>query len=335
LMAMEADRMTGLRIEDADVASERAVVLEEFRRGEVAITVELSKKMLKALYENSPQSRTVIGADTEIVALDGRKAQSFYERFYGPGRATVILAGDITEAEARSLTEASYGRVPVRTNLAPRVVSAVLAQGVSVRVEGSHERATAVLVNRIFAVPGVGVMSRRDAYAANLFAYVAGNGMTSRLHRRLLAEQAIASSVGCSFAMGADVHTLDCFTWGKVGTTVDQLEPAFIKVLAELVEGGISDDEFDEIKSRFLATTPYRNDNVYSRAMGVGSLLAEGLSIADIEALESDVASLTRADLERVARKILKEGRSVTGVLTPKAAAPVVAPAAAKVPSAN
>lgn len=320
IMAMEADRMTHLKIEDGDVASERAVVLEEYRRGEVSISVALDKQMRAWLYgPASPRARTTIGTEEEIRALSGATAQHFYEQFYGPQRAMVIIAGDVTEAEARQLAENTYGKVAPRPNLSPRVTSTLPKAGESQRFEGSHERATAVRVNRSYLAEGMQSMSRRDGNAANLFAYIAGGGLTSRMHRRMINESGLATSTGCSFGFGRSTSSFDCYAWGSVGVPADTLEKAFNAVLDELAQGGVTDEEFAEIKSRFLTTAVYRKDNVSDRADTYGSSLAEGQSIADVEALEADVESLTKADVERVGQTLLRTARNASGVLTPKA----------------
>jgi zinc protease len=325
IMAMEADRMVNLKIDDADVASERAVVLEEYRRNEVSITMGIDKMIRAALYEGHPKARTTIGTESEIKALSGATAQRFYERFYGPNRATVVVAGDVTEAEVRALAEPTYGQVPARPGLAPRVVGAIPVAAVSQRIEASHERATAVRVSRIYLVTDGTAVSRRDANAASLFGYIAGGGMTSRMHRRLINEHMVSTSVGCGFSYLKQAGVFSCEAWGRVGVGAAELEKAFVAVLDDLAHGGATDEEFDEIKSRFLATAVYRKDNAHERATTYGSFLAEGRTIADVDSLEKDVASLSKADVERVGQAILRNSRSVTGVLTPRPATEAVA----------
>ena len=96
-------------------------------------------------------------------------------------------------------------------------------------------------------------------------------------------------------------------------------------VLDDLAHGGATDEEFDEIKGRFLATAVYRKDNAHERATTYGSFLAEGRTIADVDSLDKDVASLSKADVERVGQAILRNSRSVSGVLTPRPATEAVA----------
>ena len=327
IMAMEADRMVNLKINDEDVASERAVVLEEFHRKELIVSFDLEKKVGVALHGNDPRSRTTIGTEAEIKVLNGVTAQRFYERFYGPSNATVVVAGDVTEAEVRTLTAQTYGKVASRSGLGTHVKPTMDATGPSVRVESSHERATAVGVKRVYVVPATEKLSIKQLNAANVLEYIAGNGSTSRLHRRLVNEQGVATGVGCNYAYNQTVSTFDCYANGRVGITVPQLEAAFDKALDELAGNGVTDEEFDEIKGRILATSAYRRDNVYSRAQSYASSLSVGMLIADVDDFEKIVESLTRADIDRMAGQILVGTRQVSGVLTPKS--PVAAAATA------
>lgn len=318
IMAMEADRMANLRIDDADVASERAVVLEEFRRREVGITVELDKKVRAALYGGDPRARTVIGTEEEIKALSGATAQRFYERFYGPQRATVIIAGDISETEARTLAAETYGRVPMRHGLAPRVAGSMPVKGAHQRVEAQHERATTAHVSRTYVVPAGPDLKRQDSHALSLFSYIAGGGLTSRLHKRLVNEQAQATAVNCGYTFEPQASVFECSATGRLGVAVSDLEASFVKVLDELNQG-VTDEEFEEIKSRFLATSAFRKDNVYERAQTFGSALAKGRTIAQVESFDDEIAALTRDDVERVAKDLLLNGRHVTGLFSPAA----------------
>src|SRR5712691_12207000 len=112
MMEFEADRMTGLILKDENVLPERDVVLEEFNM-RVANNPEarLTEQMMAALYLNHPYGRPVIGWRQEIEQLDREDALAFYKRFYTPNNAIVVVAGDVTAAEVRSLAEATYGKV--------------------------------------------------------------------------------------------------------------------------------------------------------------------------------------------------------------------------------
>jgi len=106
VMEFEADRMTGLVLTDANVLPERDVVLEEFNM-RVANSPEarIGEQVEAALYLNHPYGRPVIGWRPEIEKLNREDALAFYRRFYTPNNAVVVVAGDVTGEEVKTLAE--------------------------------------------------------------------------------------------------------------------------------------------------------------------------------------------------------------------------------------
>ena len=121
VMEAEADRMTGLVLNDENVLPERDVVLEEYNM-RVANSPEarLGEQVTAALYLNHPYGRPVIGWRPEIEKLNREDALAFYRRFYTPNNAVVVIAGDVTAEEVRPLVEKTYGKVAKRTDIGPR-----------------------------------------------------------------------------------------------------------------------------------------------------------------------------------------------------------------------
>ena len=125
VMAFEADRMTGLVLNDPVVLPERDVVLEERRmRTDNDPGAQLGEAMQAALFVNHPYGRPVIGWEQEIGKLNREEALAFYRRFYAPNNAIVVIAGDVTPEEVRALAEKTYGAVPkndaIRSRSRPR-----------------------------------------------------------------------------------------------------------------------------------------------------------------------------------------------------------------------
>jgi zinc protease len=122
MMEFEADRMTGLVLDEGVVAPERDVVLEERRmRVETDPAAQLSEAMAASLFVHHPYGIPIIGWMHEIETLDRAHALAYYRRFYTPENAILVVAGDVTSDEVRELAETTYGRVaprgeaPVRT----------------------------------------------------------------------------------------------------------------------------------------------------------------------------------------------------------------------------
>src|SRR4249919_3474784 len=113
MMEFEADRMTGLVLTEDAVMPELKVVLEE-QNMRVANNpaARLGEQMDAALYLNHPYGRPVIGWRHEIEQLDREGALEFYRRFYAPNNAILVVAGDVTADEVRTMAEETYGKVP-------------------------------------------------------------------------------------------------------------------------------------------------------------------------------------------------------------------------------
>src|SRR5215218_5983825 len=111
MMEFESDRMTNLLLEEAVVAPERDVVLEERRmRVETDPSAQLSEAMAASLFVHHPYGIPIIGWMHEIETLNRTNALDYYRRFYSPDNAILVVAGDVTAPEVRRLAESTYGR---------------------------------------------------------------------------------------------------------------------------------------------------------------------------------------------------------------------------------
>src|SRR5437773_1290201 len=122
LMEFESDRMTGLALTDDVVKPELQVVLEE-QNQRVANNpgARLGEQMEAALYLNHPYGRPIIGWRQEIEGLTREDALAFYKRFYTPNNAVLVIAGDVTADEVKTLAQETYGKVERVTDIGARV----------------------------------------------------------------------------------------------------------------------------------------------------------------------------------------------------------------------
>src|SRR5215210_3219273 len=112
MMEFEADRMTNLLLDEAVIAPERDVVLEERRmRVETDPSAQLSEAMAASLFVHHPYGIPIIGWMHEIETLNRDNALDYYRRFYTPENGILVVAGDVKEDEVRRLAEGTYGRV--------------------------------------------------------------------------------------------------------------------------------------------------------------------------------------------------------------------------------
>src|SRR6201985_3385508 len=121
MMEFEADRMTGLILQEQNLLPERDVVLEEYNmRVANNPDARLNEQMMAALYLNHPYGRPVIGWHQEIEKLDREDALAFYRRFYAPNNAILVIAGDVDLNEVRPLAEQTFGKVAAQPAIPAR-----------------------------------------------------------------------------------------------------------------------------------------------------------------------------------------------------------------------
>src|SRR5437867_6522198 len=196
VMGFEADRMTGLVLNDQNVPPELDVVLEE-QNQRVANdpAAQLAEQVQAALYLNHPYGRPVIGWRRDIEALGREDALAFYRRFHTPNNAVVVIAGDVTAEEIGALVQKTYGQVARRSELGPRVRPQE-PQPVSIRqVTLADSRVAQPSLNRSYLVPSL-TTARADAEALDVLAHILGGGATSRLYRALVIDQGLAADAG-------------------------------------------------------------------------------------------------------------------------------------------
>ncbi|MEJ8571782.1 pitrilysin family protein [Microbaculum marinum] len=327
MMEFEADRMTGLVLDPEDVTSELQVVLEErSSRTDNDPGAQLGEELDAALFLAHPYGRPVIGWKHEIEALSREDALNFYKRYYTPNNAILVVAGDVTPAEVRTLAEQTYGKVARRAEpgerLRPREPEPRAARTVSM----SSPRVQQESVRRAWLVPSYSE-NADEAAALDVMASVLGGGANSRLYRELVVDGTTASSAG-GWYQGSALDDSRFMIYGvpQPGTSLDDLAASFDTVIGKLVDGGVSDSELTRVKNALIAEAVYAQDSQSSLARIYGVALTTGSTTQDVAEWSDSIRAVTADQVVEVARKYLRPERSVTAFL--RAAPQGVAPAA-------
>src|SRR4051794_14443681 len=187
MMEFEADRMTGLVLSEDVIAAERNVILEERnQRIDNDPSARLSEQVQDAQFLNHPYHRPSIGWRHEMETLDREDALAFYRRYYQPDNAILIVAGDVTADEVKALAEKTYGRIPKRPPLGPRVRAQEPPQIAERRVSFADLRVTQPSLQRSYLVPSFATAKDREGETLEMLSYLLGGGANSRLYRSLV-----------------------------------------------------------------------------------------------------------------------------------------------------
>src|SRR6476646_1776137 len=323
MMSLEADRMTGLILTDDVVAPERDVVREERRmRTATDPPQQLNEAVQASLFPHHPYGTPVIGWGHEIETLDRGDALTYYERFYTPVNAILIVAGDVEAAEVGRLARETYGRIAAREKPPrrfrpqepePRAHRLVTLEDPKVE-QPAHER--------VFLVPSYTTAAPGEAEALEVLTHLIGGGHTSLLYRELVIERKLAVAVG-AYYMGTslDATRLWIYAMPTPGTALEQLDRAVEEVIARVADHPVDEADLQRARTRLVADAIYAQDNQESLARWYGASLATGLTIEDIARWPERIEAVSAQDVQNAARKWLDKRRAVTGFLLPEAAA--------------
>jgi zinc protease len=317
MMALEADRMTGLVLTDAVVRPELNVVLEE-QNMRVANNpaARLGEQMDAALYLNHPYGRPVIGWRQEIEQLTRDDALAFYRRFYTPNDAVVIIAGDVTADEVRADAEVTYGKVAVRAEIAPRNRPKEPVQEAPRTVTLADSRVEQPTVTRDYLVPSETTAKPGESEALDVLAHVIGGGPNSRMYRTLVVDKGIALNAGAYYSGTAlDYGKFGVYGAPKPGTSLHQVEDGIDDVLADVIAHGITAEELGRAKTRLIADTVYAQDNQATLARWYGGAIASGQTVAMVRAWPDQIRAVTADAVQNAAKQWLDRRHSVTGYL--------------------
>jgi zinc protease len=328
LMEFEADRMANLRLTEADILLEREVILEErTSRTDSQPGAVLGEAIAAAMYRNHPYGVPTIGWRHEMEALTLADAVAFYERYYTPDNALIVVAGDVTVEEVRMLAEATYGQLSARSepNLRDRPLE---PPGETPRtVTLTDPSVNQVVVQRLYLAPSRFTALGNEDTALTLMSDILGSRVTGRLYRALVLEEGLALAAGAVYSGSSlDYGQLAVFAVLKEDVTIEETIAAMDAVILELQTNGVTEEELARSKRRVMASVIYGQDNVEGIANFFGSDISLGASLSSVQNWPERIESVTAAEIRDVAERYFVINASVTGYLLPEGAAGPAAP---------
>jgi zinc protease len=317
MMQMEADRMVNLRLDDAEIATEREVIIEERNQRVENSPAALFREQKDAVqYLNHRYGVPIIGWRHEMVSLDRDDVLAFYERFYAPNNAILVVAGDVTPDAVRALAEQHYGPIPANPDLPARARPTEPPQTAERRITFRDARVAQPYVSRSYLAPERDSGAQDTAAALTILAELLGSGTTSVLAEALQFDSQIATFTGAFYSgMSLDKTTFDVVVVPSDGVTLEEAEAAMDKVLADFLNTGVDAAHLERIKMQLRAAQIYARDNVDSIANRYGRALTQGLTVDDVQAWPDILQAVTADDVMAAARMVLDRRQAVTGWL--------------------
>ena len=320
MMALEADRMQHLVLDDDAFRRELEVVKEERRlRTDDQPRALVYEQLMATAFKAHPYRRPVIGWMPDLEAMQPGDARTWYERWYAPNNAWLVVVGDVDHREVFREAEKHYGGLAADELPARRISPEPAQRG----PRHSVVKAPAELPYLAMAwqVPALrDPANDREAYALQVLAAVLDGYDGARLTRRLVRDQHIAVSAGASYDTGNRGPAL-FYLHGvpAAGTTPEALQAALRAEIQRIRDEGISAEELARVKTQAVAAQVYKRDSLMGQAMEIGYLESAGMSWRDEATLLDGLRAVTADEVQAVARRYFDDDTLSTARLEPQA----------------
>ncbi len=315
---LEADRMQNLKLDPAEFAKEIKVVMEERRlRTEDQPEALLGEKFMHTTFTTHPYRNPVIGWMGDLEQMKIGDLSRWYERYYSPANAVLVVVGDVKPAEVFKLARQHYGAVPARAVDGGKIpAEPPQTKERRVRVAVPAEVPHLVLG---FHVPSLGdVAEPWETYALAVAAGVLDGGEAARLPRELVRRDRIAASASADYdplARGPALFTLDAVP--SAGQAMAEIERRLRDQVRRLREERVTEEELARIKAQVVAADVYARDSVFYQAMRIGQYAASGFDWRLGEKFVAQIRAVTAEQVQQVARKYLVDTRLTVATLDP------------------
>lgn len=321
VMAMEADRMINLNPPAKEIAPEHQVIIEERRqRTDNDPKALFSEQIRSVLFNQSPYGTPIIGWKQEMPNISWEKAKAYYNTWYAPNNAILIVSGDITSKEMKALAEKYYGFLPGRTipaYIRPSVPDAPAPVTMTFKNETVQQP---VYIQAVLA-PSF-MQNKNESYALQVLENTISSGASTRLYQSLVVGQKIAINIDLSYDNSSRGEgSLWIYATPAQQVSLKKLEAAIKDEFRKMIKDGIPATEIEKAKTRMIDSAVYARDSIQGPAQVIGQALASGASLEDIEYWPARINEITTDAVTQVLKKYLDPDKpnrhGITGYMVP------------------
>lgn len=316
---LEADRMTNLALSPEEFAKEIKVVMEERRlRTDDRPHAVVYERLIANALTAHPYRNPVIGWMNDLENLTVEDTRRFYEQWYAPNNATVVVVGDVNPAEVFALAEQYFGAVPRKT-LPPRKPQEEPPQ-LGLKRLTVKEPAELPYVLMAYRVPRLEKPAEDwEPYALDMLESVLSGNAAARLPQRLVKTDHVATSASASNDNIGRGPAFFYLSGSPVsGRTAEEVERGLRREVQRVVDEGVTREEMDRAKAQAVAAKVYQRDSMFYQAQLIGSMEVIGFSYKDLDLYLEKLQQVTPDQVREVARKYLVDDRLTVAYLDPQ-----------------
>jgi zinc protease len=318
-LELEADRLASLKLPAEEFAREIEVIKEERRLRTDDKPSSLAYERFKAMaYPASGYHTPTIGWMADLERMTVEELRAWYQAWYAPNNATLVVVGDVSASEVKVLAERYFGDIPTRAVPPAKIPRELAAPG--------ERRITLHLKTQLpslmlgFNVPGLATAEQpRQVHALRLIATLLDGGYSARLPTRLERGEELVSGASAWYdaqPRGDSLFVLSATPNVQTGKTLAQAEAGLWRELQDLQQNPPSAEELARVRAQVIAGLVYERDSITSQATAIGRLETVGLSWKLMDQELAELEAVTPADIQSAAKTFFTRDRlSVAHVL--------------------
>ena len=331
VMAMEADRLLNVEINDHYAKRELDVITEERNtRVENSAASLLSEQVDALTFLNHPYGRPLIGWAEDIKTFTTADATNFFKRYYRASNMLLVVAGDVKPSDVRRMALEYYGPLPAGLTPQrawPEEPPLRMVRRGAMEDDKAHEPR----LMRQYSAPSVNSGATEQAMPLSLVAQYLGGGNTSILYRKLVVEQKLATAAQAYYdPMAIGPATFRIWAVPAAGVSLKTLEAALDATLEEVLGNLPADADMARAKTQLKASVIFAQDGLEPLAHLMGELVMNGKDEQYFYNWSDAVDAVRATDMLDAMQRVLDPSRRVTGTLVPAAASPDEAMVAAQ-----
>lgn len=318
---LEADRMQNLLLDKNEFDKEIKVIQEERRLrtddNPQALTFE---RFLATSHLTAPYNHPVIGWMSDLQQMHVSDARIWYQRFYAPNNATVVVVGDIDATNVYHLAKKYFGDIKKHPQIERRAQKEPPRLGKkTVEVQAQAKVPMLMLGYTVPTVTTATAEHSSDPYALEIIAGILDAGDSGRVSSQLVRGKQIANNVNIFYNLYARYQTEFIFygTPSQAHTAVE-LKNAIVTEINRLQIEPVKEKELQRVKTQIIAQKTFEKDSIFSQAMELGLLETIGLGWQVAEKYTDRINSVTSEQIQKTAQQYFQENNMTEAFLIPK-----------------
>ncbi len=314
-MFLEADRMRGLAFDEDTFVTERDIVFQERKQViENNPAAKFFENLNKILWQEHPYGTPITGYDSDIAGLSVDDAKEFYNKYYAPNNAVLVLSGDIDVKTAKELAEKYYGNI--KATQTEKADYPQIAENYKARLEMSLPDVKLKRFVKIFVAPSL----NHDAdkvYALELLSQYLCGDENAPLYQDMVVKDKAALSIDTGY--DGVVKSYGSFVISAVPADIntDEFEAKLLKSWQRALKN-LTEEKLNLVKRKLLADMVYLKDNPETLAQITGRVAAVGGSLEYVDMYAEKINEVSFDEVRQVAEDLWQKAPQVTGILYPE-----------------